>query len=412
MLNMITDFFGRCKYILKDAFEKLKDHEKRAAMARVVEEFGYGGQSFVAKEFNTSRDTLRKGMHEIRSGIYCEDAFNMRGRKKTEERLPKLTQDIKDIAEPQCQTDPQFQSARLYTRLTICEIRKQLIEQKGYQNCELPTNQTLNTIVNNLGYLLKIVQKTKPLKKLPETDAIFDNLKKVHDEIAEDDMVVRLSIDTKDKVKIGDFSRGGKSRVKVEAADHDFGDKYVIPFGIMNVKDGTVDISISETKVTADFMMDCLEAHWIESKYQDVKKVLVLNADNGPENHSRRTQFIKRIVEFSAKYNITIHLAYYPPYHSKYNPIERVWGILEQHWNGDLLDSKATVVEFVKTMTYKGLNPSVTLIDKAYETGKKLDKKTMDLYETALERMSGIGKWFVSIYPSKCKEIVNIELLI
>lgn len=113
---MITDFFGRCKYILKDAFEKLKDHEKRVAMARVVEEFGYGGQSFVAKEFNTSRDTLRKGMHEIKSGI--------------------------------------------------------------------------NTIVNNLGYLLKIVQKTKPLKKLPETDAIFDNLKKVHDEIAEDDMVV------------------------------------------------------------------------------------------------------------------------------------------------------------------------------------------------------------------------------
>ena len=75
------------------------------------------------------------------------------------------------------------------------------------------------------------------------------------------------------------------------------------------------------------------------------------------------------------------------------------------------MDSKATVVEFAKTMTYKGMNPSVTLIDKEYETGKKLDKKTMDLYETALKRMSGIGKWFVSIYPSKCKEIVNIELL-
>ena len=140
--------------------------------------------------------------------------------------------------------------------------------------------------------------------------------------------------------------------------------------------------------------------------------MLILNADNGPENQSRRTQFIKRIVEFSAKYNITIHLAYYPSYHSKYNPIERVWGILEQHWNGDLLDSKATVVEFVKTMTYKGLNPSVTLIDKAYETGKKLDKKIMALYENALERMTGIGKWFVSIYPSKCKKIVNMELLI
>ena len=106
-----------------------------------------------------------------------EKINNMRGRKKTEERLPRLTQDIKDIAEPQCQTDPQFKSTRLYTRLTICEIRKQLINQKGYHDCDLPTNQTLNTIVNNLGYLLKIVQKTKPLKKLPETDTIFENLK-------------------------------------------------------------------------------------------------------------------------------------------------------------------------------------------------------------------------------------------
>ena len=228
ILNMINDFFGKCKYILKDTIYKLKGHEKRNTIAHIAKEFCCGGQSFVAKEFNIGRDTLRKGMHEIKSGIHCEDAFNMRGRKKTEERLPRLTQDIKGIAEPQCQTDPQFKSTRLYTRLTICEIRKQLINQKGYHDCDLPTNQTLNTIVNKLGYLLKIVQKTKPLKKLPETETIFENLKKVHDEIEEDDTVARLSIDTKDRVKIGPFSRGGKSRMKVEAADHDFGNEYVV----------------------------------------------------------------------------------------------------------------------------------------------------------------------------------------
>ena len=115
-------------------------------------------------------------------------------------------------------------------------------------------------------------EKTKPLKKLPETDTIFENLKEVHDEIEEDDTVARLSIDTKDRVLIGPFSRGGKSRMKVEVADHDFGDEYVVHFGIMNVKDGTVTISISETKVTADFMIDFLEAYWIEYKYKDTKK--------------------------------------------------------------------------------------------------------------------------------------------
>lgn len=184
-------------------------------------------------------------------------------------------------------------------------------------------------------------------------------MKKVHDEIENDDTVVRLSIYTKDRVKIGNFSRGEKNRAEVEAADYDFGDKFLVLFGIMNVKDGTVDLSIAETKVTADFMVDRLEEYWNVHDFQDSKKVLVLNADNGPENHSRRTQFIKRMVEFAVKYDINIHLAYYPPYHSKYNPIERVWGALEQHWNGDLLDDTETVIGFAKSMKYKGQHLNV-----------------------------------------------------
>jgi transposase len=73
--------------------------------------------------------------------------------------------------------------------------------------------------------------------------------------------------------------------------------------------------------------------------------------DNGPENHSRRTQFMKRIVEFAQRHCINIRLAYYPPYHSKYNPIERTWGILENHWNGSILDEIDTVLNFARTMT-------------------------------------------------------------
>jgi len=408
---MIKDFFGKCKDIVKDTISKLKGHSKRAILANIAETYGYGGQLFVAKEFNVGRDTIRKGFHEVRTGIKCEDAFSMRGRRKITYKLPELEEDLKKIIDSQCQTDPKFQSTRLYTRLTIGETRKQLIGQKGYEDAELPTNQTLNTLVNGLGYKLKKVQKTKPLKKIPETDAIFENLKKVHDEIEDDNTVVRLSIDTKDRVKIGNFSRDGKNRVEVEAADHDFGDKFVVPFGIMNVKDGTVDLSITESKVTADFIVDRLEEYWIAHDFQGSKKVLVLNADNGPENHSRRTQFVKRIVEFAAEHDVKIHLAYYPPYHSKYNPIERVWGALEQHWNGDLLDSVEAVVGFAKSMTYKGQHPNVTLIEQVYETGKKLGKKVMDLYEKVLDRMAGIGKWFLTIIPSKCKEILNMELL-
>jgi transposase len=408
---MINHFFGECKEILIKVVNRLKGYEKRIYIAEIADKIGIGGQTYVAKEFNVGRDTIRKGRHELKSGIKCVDAFNARGRKNTEQSLPNLAKHICEIAELQSQTDPTFKSTRLYTRLTILEFRKQLIKEKGYLDEELPTNQTLNTLVNKLGYTMKKVQKIKPTKKIPETDAIFERLQETHDQIKDDDNIVRISIDAKDKVKIGDFSRGGKSRVIKKANDHDFGDVYVTPFGIMNVKTGEVDISIAESNITADFIVDRIEEYWDKNKIESTKPVLLINSDNGPENSSRRTQFIKRLIEFSAKCNIEIILAYYPPYHSKYNPIERVWGILESHWNGELLDTKETVFKFAKTMTYKGKNPNVTFVEKIYKKGIKLNKKTMKCYESVLERMNGVEKWFVSISPSKCKEVVNMELI-
>jgi hypothetical protein len=208
---------------------------------------------------------------------------------------------------------------------------------------------------------------------------IFENLSRIHEQAAGDDDVVRLSIDTKDRVKIGDYSRGGTSRVEVNAYDHDFGDDYVTPFGIMDVKSKEVEISLSETKVTADFMVDRIEEYWVAHGYSGSGKSLLLNTDNGSENNSSRTQFIKRMVLFSVAHNTPVTLAYDPPYHSKYNPIERGWGVLEQHWNGSLLDTKETVAQFAKTMTYDKQHPVVKITDKVYELGIKVGEVGMAL---------------------------------
>ncbi|KYH30454.1 rhodopirellula transposase [Clostridium tepidiprofundi DSM 19306] len=248
----------------------------------------------------------------------------------------------------------------------------------------------------------------RPLKKIPETDAIFDNLKEVHNEKNHDN-ILRISIDTKDRVKIGQFSRGGKSRVLVTAADHDFGDEYLTPFGILDVTNDKVDLSFTKSKVTADFMVDAIKAYLIRNNYHVTKDTITINADNGPENNSRRTQFIKRIIYPSAKYDLKIILAYYPPYHSKYNPIERVWGILEQHWNGAILDETSTVLAYAKTMKWKAAEPYVNFIKKKYMIDKKVSKKVMKIYETMIERAELIGKWFVTLTPSKCKKAVLLE---
>lgn len=163
----------------------------------------------------------------------------------------------------------------------------------------------------------------------------------------------------------------------------------------------------TSSKVTADFIVDTLESFWKKNQHR-FKKIhtLVINSDNGPECNSRRTWFIHRICQFAYKYNIKVQLAYYPPYHSKYNPIERVWGGLEQHWNTDILDSKKAVLEFAKSFTWAKKKAIVHFCDKIYETGKKLSAKAMEKYELYIDRINdSIGKWFITINPEKVKEL-------
>lgn len=216
------------------------------------------------------------------------------------------------------------------------------------------------------------------------------------------DDVLRISMDAKAIVKVGPFARGGKSRVRVDAADHDFQpEATVTPVGILLPTSNELFVYGITSKVTSDCLVDRLVQWWetVRERFAHIT-TLVINLDNGPENHSRRTQFMQRLVEFVHRYHIRVRLAYYPPYHSKYNPIERCWGILENHWNGTLLDSIETVLAFTRTMTWHGVHPVVELVTTTYQTGVKLTKEAMDRVEAQLQRLPRLEKWFVDIaYP-------------
>ena len=219
---------------------------------------------------------------------------------------------------------------------------------------------------------------------------------------------MRISFDAKNRISIGDFSRGGKNWTILKARDHDFSNQFITPLGIYLPEFKETSLYFTESKVTADFIVDVLEDFWQtnQSRFNPID-TLVLNMDNGPECHSRRTQFIKRICELSKKTNLTIKLAYYPPYHSKYNPIERVWGGLELHWNADILDTKETVLNFAQTFVWAEKQATVKLWEEVYQTGKKLSTKEMKLHEKAIDRLNDtIGKWFVTVHPNKVKEIL------
>ncbi len=213
--------------------------------------------------------------------------------------------------------------------------------------------------------------------------------------------VLRVSVDTKATVKVGPFSRGGTSRVAVQAADHDFQpEATVTPVGLFLPQYDELFLYGVTSRVTSDCLVDRLEAWWatVQERFAHIT-TLVLNLDNGPENHSRRTQFMGRLVGFVAATGLTVRLAYYPPYHSKYNPIERCWGILEHHWNGTLLDSVEAVLGFAGTMRWKGKTPVVQVVTTTYQTGVALTKEAMAEVETQLARLLGLEKWFIDIVP-------------
>jgi transposase len=224
-------------------------------------------------------------------------------------------------------------------------------------------------------------------------------LKQVNPQADRAEDTLRISVDAKAAVPIGPFSRRGKGRTRTKAADHDF--KPVAnrtPFGIFVPRTDDLWLYLTRSKVTSDFIVDRLERWWREVRLRFLNvRTLVINLDNGPENHSRRTQFLKRIVEFARKSGLRVHLAYYPPYHSKYNPIERCRGVLEKHWNGSLLDSIEAMVGFARSMSWKGRHPTVSLIETTYASGARLKPKEMRALECEVVRRPTLEKWFVEI---------------
>ncbi len=310
----------KVKSIIKDAAKKLTSHKRREFEAEVAIELSDGNARKVEREFGQGRETIEKGIRELTGGIRCVDNYQGRGDKKTEEKTPDSEQDIKEIAEPHSLVDPKFQGDLIYTRTTAKSVRMALIDYKGYQDEDLPGERTVLNILNRLNYTLKRVQKSKPLKKGKNVDEIFENVHQANKESDNNPESLRISIDTKAEVKISELSRGGKSRCDEALKAHDHDTEWsakLKPVGILDVVAGFVTITFANSVETSDFIVDALTIWWETNKliYINIKE-LVINLDNGPHNSSRRTQFIKRIIEFSDRSGLCIHQVYYPPYHS------------------------------------------------------------------------------------------------
>jgi DDE family transposase len=206
-------------------------------------------------------------------------------------------------------------------------------------------------------------------------------------------------MDAKATGKTGPWARGGKHRVPVYAAAHDGAPEATgTPVGICLPTMGELCVEGVTSTVTRDGLGDRLAEWWetVRERFAPITP-LGLNLDHGPEHHSRRPHCMQRLVAFVPQYQLTVRLAYSPPYHSKDHPIERCWGILENHGHGTVLDAMDTGLQCARTMTWRGKHPVVALVTAPYQTGIPLTKDAMETGESQLQRLPVLGKWFVDI---------------
>lgn len=196
--------------LIRSGARRLTGYQRRLFQAEVATVLCGGNARQAERRFGWGRDTVAKGLHELHLGVRCLENFAARGRQRSEQKDPQLAADIRALVEPYTYTDPELKSSRRYSKLSAAEVLEALVT-KGYPKEGLPSARTMRDILNRMNYRLKRIQKGKPLKKTQQTEAIFANVKQVREQVRDEPETLEISMDTKAKVALGEYVRGGKN---------------------------------------------------------------------------------------------------------------------------------------------------------------------------------------------------------
>lgn len=210
---------ARVDALLCSGAGRLKGHERRLFMAEVTLELCGGSARRAERRFGWGRGTVDKGLHELRQNVRCLENFRARGRKPFEQKHPQFAEDVRAVVEPHTQADPELKSERRYSNLSAREVLEALETKKGYASEDLPSERTMRDVLKRMNYRLKRIQKAKPLKKPPATDAIFANIQAIKEQAGNEPTTLEISLDVKAKVHEGDYARGGKNPQRCPRAD-------------------------------------------------------------------------------------------------------------------------------------------------------------------------------------------------
>jgi hypothetical protein len=373
---------------MKKLFDSLSEDDRRRYAAVEACKLGHGGVEYIAQLLQCDPKTIRRGLAELEEGADLDTSRVRKkggGRKKLIEISDTLEANFFKVLEDHTAGDPMRGEVK-WTNLS----RRQIAARLTAMGTPV-SRHVVSLLLRKHRYRRRTALKKKTMgPRNPNRNAQFENIAQIKKEFLQAGLPV-ISMDTKKKELLGNFSRDGKidTQGTIQTNDHDFksaGVGTVIPHGLYDVGKNKGFVHLNTSHDTSELACDSIAAWWEQqgqADYPQAKKLLVL-CDGGGSNSAAMYLFKEDLQKLANRLGIEIRVAHYPPYCSKYNPIEhRLFPHLTRACRGVIFHTLETVRYYMaKAATATGLTVKVGILDGAYETGRKYAKgfkKTMKI---------------------------------
>lgn len=381
----------------------LDEKTRRLMVAAEAQAIGFGGISIVARATGMSRDTISRGIEELKAPAGSTPGRIRRpggGRKKTVASDPTLKEDLEKLIDPAVRGDPE--SPLRWTSKSVRHLAKEL-QRMGHQT----SPRMVAKILHDLDYSLQANRKTLEGSSHPDRNAQFEHINRQAQEyFATSDPVI--SVDTKKKELVGEFKNGGREwhpKGSPEAVKvHDFPDPELgraIPYGVYDLAANNGWVSVGVDHDTSSFAVETIRRWWESmgrQRYPNAKRLLI-TADGGGSNGSRLRLWKVELQKLADELGIPVAVSHFPPGTSKWNKIEhRLFSFISQNWRGKPLVSHEVIVNLIaSTKTETGLLVRAQLDTEEYPTGRQVSEE--ELAEIDLRRDGFHGDWNYAIFP-------------
>lgn len=406
---MIATYPKEIEAQMKNLYKRLPEKSRRLYAGVEALKLPHGGITYIAQLFNCSRDTIRLGIKELGEEETLAQGRNRKvggGRKSVLEKAPDINEAFLLIIKEHTAGDPMDESIK-WTNLTRAEIGS-LLSKKGFQ----VSRNIVKKLLKKNGYVKRKALKKKAAGGHVERNAQFERIAELREEYSAKGNPV-ISVDTKKKEKIGNLFREGKiyTTETIEVFDHDFpslAEGVAVPHTVYDIERNEAYVAIGTSRDTSEFACDSLRHWWYNYgvlHYSLATSILIL-MDGGGSNSSRHYIFKQDLQALAEEIGVEIRIAHYPPYTSKWNPIEhRVFPHITRALQGVILTSHQLTKELIETATTKtGLKVMACIFNRVYEKGRKVTEGFKE--SMRIVRDEHLGQWNYLAVPKD----VNLEI--